>query len=112
MIVAGAKVYYTTNEKDLEQMLEKLTVCQNCVHFRSITLFGGSCMPHFENEMEFEVANDNQCECWDAREKKVDYWVNKLIAMWLDASGQSDFNRQLEYHQKQGTDHIFLGFQP
>lgn len=108
MIVSGVKVNYTSSENEAWGMLDRLDVCANCTHFRPVDLFCGQCMPHFENRCAFPVGFDDKCECFDAKEKKVDYWINKLSEMALEANGQNDFMRQLNYHQRMGTDNEFL----
>ena len=58
-----------------------------------------------------ELSSDkSSCECFYARSKNVKYWIDKLVAIAMDFDGTNDFMRQLNYHQNNGTDAEFLGF--
>lgn len=97
------------NEQEAWSMIDKLDTCVNCVHFLQKDLFESVCTPHYENERAFMVDHDNKCECFQAKDKKVEYQINKLVEMALEYNGQNDFMRQLAYHEQNGTAHDFLG---
>ena len=97
------------NEKEAWEMIDKLDVCANCIHFNVKNLFESVCMPHFENSHEFNVSHDSKCECFQAKDKQVEYHINKLVEMALEFNGQNDFMRQLRYHEENGTEDEFLG---
>lgn len=101
-------VYITSNPNEAWSMIDKLSECRNCINF-SKNLFEFRCS-NPEGEKSFELSSDNStCECFYAREKKVKYWIDKLVTMAMDFDGQNDFYRQLNYHQNKGTDLEFLG---
>jgi hypothetical protein len=101
-------VHLTDNEQEAWDMIENLSRCENCTNFQQADLFAGSCS-NPEGEKPFTVNTTASCECFAARDKKVGYWIDKLVQMAMDANGVSDFNKQLEYHQDKGTDMKFLG---
>ena len=103
-------IFLTNNEDEAWAQIEELGRCHNCLHFTQMYLFSGMC-GNPEGEEPFEVGLNSACECFYAREKKVQYWIDKLVQMAMDANGVSDFNKQLEYHQANGTDYEFLGIQ-
>jgi hypothetical protein len=101
-------IYLTNNEQEACDQISKIDRCSNCANFTQKDLFYGKCS-NPEGSEPFNVGFDDTCECFYAREKKVRYWIDKLVQMAMDASGVSDFNKQLEYHQANGTDYEFLG---
>jgi len=103
-------IYLANNEQEAWEKIEDLTHCCNCVNFIQIDLFKGVCK-NPEGENPFEVGVNSSCECFYAREKRVSYHVDKLVQQAMDYNGVSDFNKQLEYHQANGTDYEFLGLQ-
>jgi len=105
-------VYITSDENDAWEMIERLAVCYNCRHFKQKDLFEGICAnPEGDQPFEFYVDNTSACECFYAADRKVKYWIDKLVEMALEAGGVNAFNRQLNYHVKNGTDYEFLGLQ-
>jgi hypothetical protein len=108
-VLTGVFVYLTSNPAEAWAMIKKLSECRNCSNF-SRNLFEFRCS-NPEGEKSFELSSENSsCECFYARSKKVKYWINKLASIAMEYDGINDFMRQLEYHQKNGTDSEFLGF--
>lgn len=95
------------NETDAWQQIDQMDTCCNCQFMVDRDLFGGKCTSP-ESDSPFPVRDTDKCECFSAREKNIAYWIDKLVEMALEFSGQNDFQRQLTYHQKNGTDHQFL----
>ena len=95
------------NEADAWAQINELDRCSNCRHVIGRDLFGNIC-ENPEGEKPFHVDDHDTCECFAARDKKVTYWISKLVWMALEYNGNNDFMRRLEYHQKNGTDHEFL----
>lgn len=102
------------SEEDAWNQVHQLDRCTNCVFFIDITLFDGTCQ-NPEGSKPFKIpgdGSDSTCECFRARSKKVEYWIRKLVGMSQEFSGNNDFMRRLEYHQRKGTDHEFLFGKP
>lgn len=95
------------SEQDAWDQIDQIDTCCNCQFMIDRDLFGGRCIGP-ETGFKFTVRDTDRCECFSALEKKVSYWIDKLVEMALEFSGQNDFNRQLAYHQKNGTDQQFL----
>lgn len=95
------------NEQDAWDQINELDRCKNCQHLVGFDLFGGIC-ENPEGEKRFHVSEGDTCECFHAKDKKVGYWINKLVGMAMEYSGDNDFSRRLAYHQSNGTDHKFL----
>lgn len=95
------------DETDAWAQINELDRCINCVHLVDKDLFGGTCIGP-ESGFRFRAENNEGCECFRAADKKVKYWISKLVWMALEYNGNNDFMRQLAYHQSKGTDHQFL----
>lgn len=91
------------NEADAWTQVEEIAICANCVHFKRQDLFRGEC-----GYLGGRVSNDEKCEAFYADSKRMNYWIEKLVGMAMEYSGENDFIRQLAYHQAKGTDHKFL----
>ena len=108
-LLAGVNVYLTTNPNEAWEMIDRLSECRNCSNF-SRNLFEFRCS-NPEGKKSFELSSDkSSCECFNARSKEVKYWIEKLVTIAMDFDGTNDFMRQLNYHQNNGTDAEFLGF--
>lgn len=109
---AESAVYLTSNENEAWEMISRIDRCVNCNSFTQKDLFSGTCKnpeSYPEGGDSFSVGLGDTCECFAAREKKVQYWIDKLVTMALDAGGVNDWQRRFEFHQKNGTDLKFLG---
>lgn len=91
------------NEQDAWDQIDQIDVCSNCVHFIRKDLFTGEC-----GYLGGQVSNDEKCEEFYAYEKKLNYWIDKLVEMAMEYSGENDFYRQLAYHEANGTDHNYI----
>ncbi|WP_428067359.1 hypothetical protein [Chryseobacterium gambrini] len=108
--VAGVHVYLTQNPDEAFDQIEGLNICRNCVQFKRESLFDFKCKG-IEDGEEFNLSSDDSCcEYFNAKDLTVEYWISKLCGMKYEYEGHADFDRQLKYHQEQGTDWEFLGF--
>lgn len=92
-----------TSDRDAWEMVDELSVCDNCENLLRTDLFGGYC-----RLLKREVDSDQVCEGFYARDKKVGYWIHKLVEMALEFSEENDFHRQFDYHERAGTLDEFL----
>lgn len=107
-VLAGVKVRLTQDPEEAWEIINALDECQNCENYTPLSLFHGRCNFPEGGEL-FEVSCDNCCECFYARDKRINYWMSKLVEMTMEYDGTNDFMRQLNYHQEMGTDLEFLG---
>lgn len=91
------------NEQDAWDQITEIDICSNCTHFKRQDLFTGEC-----SYLGGPVSNDEKCEEFYAFEKRLNYWIDKLVEMAMEYSGENDFFRQLQYHETNGTEHEFL----
>lgn len=97
------KPRFAYNEQDAWDQINEIDICSNCIHFKRKDLFAGECC-----YLGGQVNNDEKCEEWYAADKRLNYWVNKLVEMAMEYSGENDFYRQLAYHEANGTAEKFL----
>ena len=95
------------NERDAWAQIDELDRCRNCRHVIGRDLFGNIC-ENPEGGSSFHVDDEDTCECFTAKDKKATYWINKLVEMAMEYSGENDFFRQLTYHEANGTADKFL----
>ena len=91
------------NEQDAWDQIDQITTCSSCIHFARSDLFTGSCV-----RLGGSVGNGERCEEFYSSSKKESYWIDKLVEMAQEFSGQNDFFRQLDFHEKNGTIDQFL----
>lgn len=105
-IVAGVQVYLTNNPNEANEFFQKLHICRNCSNFSQTTLFDGVCSGYGDcnpYSPPFNVDYDNCCECFNAREKIVEYWLCKLGQISSEYSGENDelrvFMQKINYNE-------------
>ena len=91
------------SEADAWAQINEIDICSNCIHFQRKDLFAGECA-----RLGGQVSNDEKCEEWYASDKILNYWIDKLVEMAMEYSGENDFYRQMDYHEANGIDLIFL----
>lgn len=91
------------NENDAWDLIDGLALCENCENLSANDLFGGFC-----RLLKREVDFDQRCEGFHARDKKVEYWINKLVEMAMEFGGDNDIHRKYDYHEKNGSLDKFL----
>lgn len=92
-VIADVQVYLTTNPKEADEFSKKLHICRNCTNYTQNSLFDGVCSGYGDCEPfspPFNVDYDNVCECFNAKEKIIEYWLCKLGAISMDYNGSSD----------------------
>ncbi|WP_407501276.1 hypothetical protein [Elizabethkingia anophelis] len=103
-VVANVKVYLTQDLNAASEMFNKLHICRNCKGFKRHDLFDFRCSGMEDGETVQISSDDSCCECFDAADKEVGYWLNKIGEINIEYSGSNDFWRRLKYHQEKGTD--------
>lgn len=109
-ILAGVQVRLISDPDEAFKIIDQLAKCKNCESYSQVDLFEFVC--HFpEGGGDRYPEPDNCCECFYARDKRINYWIDKLVIMHMDLNGDADFNRQLFYHQEMETYMKFLGLE-
>lgn len=96
--------YLANNYDEANDLLLSLSKCKYCNHFVSTDLFQSSC-----KRINRTVSHDDMCECFETKDKIIKYRINKCVRMCGDFSGLSDFFREWNYHEENGTEDEFLG---
>ena len=106
-IVDGVNLWLSQDEKEIDQMLTDYSICKTCKYSIQNNLFEWTC-----TGLGTPWINDglNSCENHMPKTKIGRYWIDKLCQMSHDCNGLSDFLRELAFHEKNGTENIFLGF--
>lgn len=106
--VAGVKVFLTQDPDKAYSLIEELNICRNCIQFEREGLFDFKCKG-IEDSEPFPLSSDESCcEVFEAKNKTVDYWIRKLCTMQYEGAGLADFDRELRFHQDNGTDIEFI----
>jgi len=101
-ILAGVQMRITSNPDEAWEIISKLDTCCNCQAYTPIDLFHGRCdFP--EGGEPFNVSNSDACECFWAKDKRVTYWIHKLVTMASDADGTSDISREFFNSNKKAS---------
>lgn len=92
-VIAGISIYLTTDIKQADRWIKQLHRCANCVQFTPLDLFGGVCAGYGDEDWlcpPFEVDGSNCCECFYAKQKEVEYWLQKLGQICMEYEGTND----------------------
>jgi hypothetical protein len=107
--VGGIIVHIPSSLEDATNIWEKLSICKNCNNYSPNNLFEFTC-DNPENSGSITLSNENDtCECFEAKDKKIQYMLNKAITATMEFEGTNDYIRQLDFHFKNATDLEFLG---
>jgi len=102
-ILAGVQMRITDNPDEAWAIIDQLEKCCNCQAYTPIDLFHGRCDFPEDDDYSFEVGGHRKCECFWAKDKRITYWIHKLVTMAQDADGQADQCRAFfkNYRDKQ-----------